>query len=57
VPNTSPSAGKGGYEDSLIRLIKMTEQHVYEHVAADASVMASVAQRMDLGLNIKASIK
>jgi hypothetical protein len=57
VPNKSSSAAKDDYKDSLIRLIKITEEHVYKHVAADASVMASIAQRVDHGLKIKASIK
>jgi len=34
---------KEGYEESVTRLIQMTEEHAYKHVAADASVMASVA--------------
>ncbi|KAJ8587345.1 hypothetical protein M405DRAFT_821767 [Rhizopogon salebrosus TDB-379] len=40
---------KDGYKESLSSLIQMTEQHVRRHVAGDASVMASVAQRVDQG--------
>jgi hypothetical protein len=40
-----------------MRLIQITEEHVYKDVAADASVMASVAQRVDHGLKIKALIE
>jgi hypothetical protein len=57
VLNKSPSAAQDGYKESLIHLIQTTEEHVYKYVAADASVMASVAQRVDPGLKIKASIE
>jgi hypothetical protein len=57
VPNESPSAAKDDYKGSLICPIQMTEEHVYKHVAADASVMASVAQRVDYTLKIKTSIE
>jgi hypothetical protein len=57
VPHKSPSAAEDGYKESLIRLIQTTEEHVYKHVAADVSVVASVAQRVDYGLKIKASIE
>jgi hypothetical protein len=40
-----------------MRLIQITEAHVYKHVAADASVTASAAQRVDHGLKVKASIE
>ncbi|KAJ8591658.1 hypothetical protein M405DRAFT_788563 [Rhizopogon salebrosus TDB-379] len=47
---------KDDHKDLLVRLIQITEEHVYKDVAADASVMASVAQRVDHGLKIKALI-
>ncbi|KAJ8593183.1 hypothetical protein M405DRAFT_811438, partial [Rhizopogon salebrosus TDB-379] len=52
----SNCAAQDGYNESLIHLIQTTEEHVYKHAAADASVVASVAQRVDPGLKIKASI-
>jgi hypothetical protein len=57
VPTESPSAAKDGYQESLVRFIQKTEEHVYKHVAADASLVTSVAQRVDHSLKIKASIK
>jgi hypothetical protein len=57
VPNKSPSAAKDGYQESLIHFIQMTQEHEYKHVAADASLVTSVAQRVDHKLNIKASIE
>ncbi|KAJ8581724.1 hypothetical protein M405DRAFT_603863 [Rhizopogon salebrosus TDB-379] len=56
VPNNSSSAVKEDYKGSLIHLIQMTEEHVYKHIAADASVITSIAQRVDPRLKIKASI-
>ncbi|KAJ8581727.1 hypothetical protein M405DRAFT_938120 [Rhizopogon salebrosus TDB-379] len=47
---------KGDHEDSLMRLIQITEAHVYKHIAAGASVTASTAQRVDHGLKVMASI-
>ncbi|KAJ8588884.1 hypothetical protein M405DRAFT_792377 [Rhizopogon salebrosus TDB-379] len=44
------------YAQLLACLIKLTEEHVHKHFAADASVMASIAQRVNHELKIKASI-
>jgi hypothetical protein len=57
VPNKFASAVSGDYKESLVHLIQITEDHVYKHVAADASLVTSVAQRVDHNLKIKASIE
>jgi hypothetical protein len=57
VLNKSLSAANGNHEETLTHLIKTTEELVRNHVGADASVMTSVAQRVDPGLKIKASIE
>ncbi|KAG2125449.1 hypothetical protein DEU56DRAFT_916504 [Suillus clintonianus] len=44
------------YEEKMAHLIQETEKRVREHVASEASVMTSIAQRVDPGLNIQASI-
>jgi len=46
----------GKHKETLARLIQTTEELVCKHVGADASVMTFVAQRVDHGLNIDASI-
>ncbi|KAG2125429.1 hypothetical protein DEU56DRAFT_824995 [Suillus clintonianus] len=55
IPHATVSTGTG-HEESLARLIQITEERVCEHVASEASVMTSIAQRVDPGLKIKASI-
>ncbi|KAG2124758.1 hypothetical protein BD769DRAFT_1606884 [Suillus cothurnatus] len=55
--NKSLSAANGNHEETLTHLIKTTEELVRNHVGADASVMTSIAQRVDPGLKIKASIE
>ncbi|KAJ8585270.1 hypothetical protein M405DRAFT_419505 [Rhizopogon salebrosus TDB-379] len=55
IPHAAVSI-KDGYKESLIRLIQMTKEHVYKHIAGNASLI-TVAQRVDLGLKIKASIE
>ncbi|KAG2052281.1 hypothetical protein BDR06DRAFT_1009775 [Suillus hirtellus] len=56
VPHATVSTNKG-HAETLARLIQITEERVYKHVAAEASVMTSMAQRVDPGLKIKASIE
>jgi hypothetical protein len=56
-PNKFAGAASKDYKESLVHLIQITEGHVYKHVAADASLVTSVAQRVDPGLKIKASIE
>jgi hypothetical protein len=57
VPNNSSSAANGNHEETLALLIQTTEGLVCKHIGIDASVMTSVAQRVDPGLKIKASIE
>jgi hypothetical protein len=57
VPNKFTNAADDKYAQLLACLIKLTEEHVHKHFAADASVMASIAQRVNHELNIKASIE
>ncbi|KAG2127680.1 hypothetical protein DEU56DRAFT_526745 [Suillus clintonianus] len=45
------------HKETLACLIRMTENCVRQHVATEASVMTSMAQRVDPGLNIQASIE
>ncbi|KAG1722125.1 hypothetical protein EDB19DRAFT_469910 [Suillus lakei] len=47
----------GNHEETLAHLIRTTEELVCKHVATEASVMTSIAQRVDPGLKIKASIE
>jgi len=56
IPHVTVSTN-GTHEETLARLIQTTEKLVCEHVGIDASVMTSVAQRVDPGLKIKASIE
>jgi hypothetical protein len=57
IPNKNLSTANGTHEETLARLIQTTEKLVCEHVGIDASVMTSVAQRVDPGLKVKASIE
>ena len=57
VPNEVTIAADEDHKETLIDLIKITEQQVYKHVTSDASVMALIAQRVDHSLKIKASIE
>jgi hypothetical protein len=57
VPNKFTSAADEKYAPLLACLIELTEEHVHKHFAVDASVMASIAQRVNHELKIKASIK
>jgi hypothetical protein len=57
VPNKFTSAADDKYAQLLAHLIKLTEEHVHKHFAADASVMTSIAQRVNHELKIKASIE
>ncbi|KAG2143581.1 hypothetical protein DEU56DRAFT_242395 [Suillus clintonianus] len=45
------------HKETLARLIRMTENSVRQHLAPEAAVMASIAQRVDTGLKINASIE
>ncbi|KAG1869352.1 hypothetical protein DFJ58DRAFT_723203 [Suillus subalutaceus] len=56
IPHVAVSTN-GNHEETLARLIQTTEELVCKHVGTDASVMTSVAQRVDPGLKIKASIE
>jgi hypothetical protein len=47
---------KEEHAETLARLIQITEDRVCKHVATEASVMTSIAQRVDPGLKFKASI-
>ncbi|KAG2081316.1 hypothetical protein BD769DRAFT_1621226 [Suillus cothurnatus] len=47
---------KEEYAETLARLIQITEDRVCKHVVTEASVMISIAQRVDPGLKFKASI-
>ncbi|KAG2126482.1 hypothetical protein BD769DRAFT_1462537 [Suillus cothurnatus] len=48
---------KEEHAETLARLIQITEDRVCKHVATEASVMTSIAQRVDPGLKFKASIE
>ncbi|KAJ8588887.1 hypothetical protein M405DRAFT_862566 [Rhizopogon salebrosus TDB-379] len=52
----APVSTDDKYAQLLAHLIKLTEEHVHKHFAVDASVMASIAQRVNHELKIKASI-
>ncbi|KAG1766737.1 hypothetical protein EV702DRAFT_788274 [Suillus placidus] len=56
VPHATVST-KEDHTETLARLIQITEERVCKHVATEASVMTSIAQRVDPGLKIKASIE
>ncbi|OJA15815.1 hypothetical protein AZE42_09163 [Rhizopogon vesiculosus] len=45
------------HKEMIARLIQITEERVCQHVASEASVMTSIAQRVDPKLKIKASIE
>lgn len=51
------SSAKADHEETLARLIQITEERVCKHVATEASVMTSIAQRVDPALKFKASIE
>ncbi|KAG2063321.1 hypothetical protein BDR04DRAFT_1111657, partial [Suillus decipiens] len=55
IPHVTVSTN-GSHEETLARLIQTTEELVCKHVGTDASVMTSIAQRVDPVLKIKASI-
>ena len=57
MPHKSTNADNKEHKDMIAHLIQITEDCVREHVAAEASVMAGVAQRVDPMLNIKISIE
>ena len=57
VPNKFTRADGEKYAPLLACLIKLTEEHVHKHFAADASVMTSIAQRVNHELKIKTSIE
>ncbi|KAG2361094.1 hypothetical protein BDR07DRAFT_1410622 [Suillus spraguei] len=56
IPHVTVSTN-GNHEETLTHLIQTTEELVRNHVGIDASVMTSIAQRVDPGLKIKASIE
>ena len=57
MPHESTNTEKEEHKDMIAHLIQITEDRVRQHVAAEASVMAGVAQRVDPMLNIKTSIE
>ncbi|KAG2052520.1 hypothetical protein BDR06DRAFT_957503 [Suillus hirtellus] len=56
IPHATISTEKG-YEETLTHLIEITESCVNQHLAPEAAVMTSVAQRVHPGLKIDALIK
>ncbi|KAG1887917.1 uncharacterized protein F5891DRAFT_1283179 [Suillus fuscotomentosus] len=56
IPHATTST-KEDYKETLNRLIKITESCVGQHSTPEAAVMTSIAQRVDPGLKIKASIE
>ncbi|OAX40246.1 hypothetical protein K503DRAFT_768752 [Rhizopogon vinicolor AM-OR11-026] len=56
IPHVAVST-KESHKETLAQLIQITERHVSEHVAADASVMTGIAQRVDPKLKIEISIE
>ncbi|KAG1718977.1 hypothetical protein EDB19DRAFT_770944 [Suillus lakei] len=56
IPHVTVSTN-GNHEETLARLIRITEERVRKHVATEASLMTSIAQRVDPGLKIQASIE
>jgi hypothetical protein len=57
IPNKILSTANREHEEMLAHLIQTTKELVCKYVGTDASVMTSVAQRVDPGLKIKASIE
>jgi hypothetical protein len=53
----STSADNKVHKEMIANLIQITEDRVSRHVASEASVMTSIAQRVDPKLKIKASIE
>ncbi|KAG1810941.1 uncharacterized protein BJ212DRAFT_1526061, partial [Suillus subaureus] len=56
IPHAAIST-KGRHKETLAPLIQMTENLVRQHFAPEASVMTSIAQRVDPRLKINASIE
>ncbi|KAG1813466.1 hypothetical protein EV424DRAFT_58442 [Suillus variegatus] len=56
IPHATISTEKG-YEETLTHLIEITENCVNQHLAPEAAVMTSIAQRVHPGLKIDALIK
>ncbi|KAG1858794.1 hypothetical protein DFJ58DRAFT_781762 [Suillus subalutaceus] len=56
IPSATIST-KEEHKETLARLIQETESHVRQHFALEASVMTSIAQRVDPRLKINASIE
>lgn len=46
-----------GFEETLSSLIKLTFDHVHEHVAKEASIVTAIAQRISPRVKIDASIQ
>jgi len=57
MPHESTNTEKEEYKDTIAHLIQITEDHVRQHVATEASVMAGVAQCVDPMGKIKTSIE
>lgn len=56
IPHVAIST-KGRHKETLAPLIQMTENLVRQHLVPEASVMTSIAQRVDPGLKLNASIE
>ncbi|KAG0691974.1 hypothetical protein DFH29DRAFT_609380 [Suillus ampliporus] len=56
IPHATISTKKN-HKETLAHLIQVTEDRVRQHFATEASVMTSIAQRVDPRLKIKASIE
>ncbi|KAG1744542.1 uncharacterized protein EDB91DRAFT_1246668 [Suillus paluster] len=56
IPHATIST-KRSHKETLARLIKVTEDHVRQNFAIEASVMTFIAQRVDPELKFKASIE
>ncbi|KAG1744535.1 uncharacterized protein EDB91DRAFT_1122748 [Suillus paluster] len=56
IPHAAISTNED-HRETLASLIRMTENHVHRHLAPEASVMTSIAQRVNPQLKIHASIE
>ena len=53
---TTLSLVEEGYEETLSNLIKLTFDHVHEHVTKEASIVSAIAQKVNPGVNIDGCI-
>jgi GTPase SAR1 family protein len=52
----TPVSTKEGYESTIRQLIDLTTTNVEKYVASEAALTMMIAQRIDIGLKVKASI-